>query len=445
MYQFPKDLYTDVRIEETYRTRYYVQNGDPEEDSVTTETGAIIRVFDGTMWYTGSTNDIDGIQKEIDNLASLATPNPDILQHEVVAAYEVNKATVLAFTGAKDIRNVTREERLSLIQHYIDSCVDTSIPEQKRYGAFVDTFYQKKQFYSSLGAELLLDYQKCTCGVFYTFNVNDIPVNGGKYYGGTTFDKLLGHEDEICAERDRYLDYAKNAVDITPGEYTCVLAPMSTSIFTHESFGHKSEADFMLNDKTLQDEWVMGKQVGSEKISIWDDGALTNNGYTPYDDEGTKARGTQLIKNGILTGRLHDVHSAVTLKEAPTGNCRAQNYSCAPIVRMTNTYMEAGPDNPEDIIKGVKDGIYVYDVDGGTGQSTFTMQPSLCYRIRDGKLAEPLRVNVITGSVFKALFDTDAVGTDFILFDGGSCGKNGQWIPVSMGGPTIRVKALTVN
>lgn len=78
MYQFPKDLYCDVRIEETYHTNYYIQNGEVEADSVTTETGAMIRVFDGTMWYTGSTNDIAGIQKEIDNLAALATPNPDL-------------------------------------------------------------------------------------------------------------------------------------------------------------------------------------------------------------------------------------------------------------------------------------------------------------------------------------------------------------------------------
>ena len=445
MYQFPKDLYVDVRIEETFNTNYYVQNGDVETDQAVTETGAMIRVYDGTMWYTGSTNDIDGIQKEIDNLASLATPNPDILKDPTVAAYEVNKDTVLSFTGDADIRNVTREERIALVQRYIDTCVDDSIPEQTMYMSFLRTFYCKKQFYSSLGSEIVQDYQRCICGTFYAFVVNGVPSEGGKVFAGLSFDKLFNHEDELMKERDRYLDYAKNAVDVVPGNYTCVLAPTATAVFTHESFGHKSEADFMLNDKTLQDEWIMGKTVGNEKVSICDSGAMMNNGYVPYDDEGTKSRETWLIKDGVLTGRLHDAHSAAVLKEELTGNSRAQNYSCTPLVRMTNTYMAAGTDNPEDMIKDVTDGIYVYQVSGGTGMSTFTIAPTLCYRIRDGKLAEPLRVHVITGNVFQTLFDIDAVGTDLVLYDSGSCGKGGQSSNVSFGGPTIRVKSLGVN
>lgn len=112
---------------------------------------------------------------------------------------------------------------------------------------------------------------------------------------------------------------------------------------------------------------------------------------------------------------------------------------------MTNTYMKGGNDDPENMVKEVKDGIYVHNASSGTGMSTFTMSPTLCYRIRDGKLAEPLRVHVITGSVFKTLFDIDAVGTDFELFDSGTCGKNGQSADVALGGPTIRVKSLTVN
>ena len=112
---------------------------------------------------------------------------------------------------------------------------------------------------------------------------------------------------------------------------------------------------------------------------------------------------------------------------------------------MTNTYLEKGEDAPEDIISGVEDGIYVYGVNYGTGSATFTMQPNLCYRIRGGKLCEPVRANVITGNVFRTLFDIDAVGSDFTLFNTYTCGKNGQSVPVSAGGPTIRVKKLTVN
>ena len=115
------------------------------------------------------------------------------------------------------------------------------------------------------------------------------------------------------------------------------------------------------------------------------------------------------------------------------------------MVRMTNTFMQPGDTSPEDIIAGVEDGIYVYNVNYGTGQGTFTMQPSCCYRIRNGRLAEPLRVNVVTGSVFKTLFDIDAVGNDLEFCDTSTCGKNGQSMPVSDAGPTIRVRSLTIN
>ena len=302
-----------------------------------------------------------------------------------------------------------------------------------------------KELYTSKGTEIIQDYQRCAFSMwFQILGKENVPYSGGKMFWEFDFDALKNREDEIIAERDRALDFAKNNVAVEPGEYVCVLSPSVTSVFTHESFGHKSEADFMLNDKTLRDEWTMGKQVANPKVSIVDEGDSMHHGYCVYDDEGNKKKEVYLIKDGILSGRLHDAKSASVLGEEPTGNARAQNYNFAPMVRMTNTYMLAGPDNPDEIIRGVKDGIYVYDWNYGTGNSTFTIQPQKCYKIRDGKLCEPLRVNVVTGSVFQTLFDIDAVGTD-LKFYSGTCGKNGQSMPTATGGPTIRVKKLTIN
>ena len=445
MYQFPKDLYADVRIEENYNLWLGVKNGDLDSDGLTKEAGAMIRVFDGTMWYTGTTNNLDEIQKELDNLATLATPNPEVLNHPAIQMLEVHKENVIRFDGEKDIRKVTRDQWKELLDGYIAACVDDSIPEINIWNAGVNCEYTKKSFYSSKGAEIHQDMQNCWLMMFYGFTVDGVTTFGGKAFSKIYLDELNGLEEEILKERDRYLDYAKNAVQAEPGEYTCILSPCTTAMFTHESFGHKSEADFMLNDKTLQEEWVMGKKVGNDLVSICDSGKLLNHGYAPYDDEGTKAGEVWLMKDGILTGRLHDAKSASTLNETLTGNSRAQSYKHFPVVRMTNTYMAAGKDDPEQMIKDIKDGIYVYMVDYGTGQATFTMKPSISYRIRDGKLCEPLRINVLTGSVFETLFEIDAVGTDFELFDTYTCGKNGQSVSVSAGGPSIRIKRLTVN
>lgn len=445
MYRFPKDLYADIRIIETEGISIHIQNDEMEKDNSFSNRGAMIRVFDGTMWYTASTINLSEIQQELDNLASVATPNSEIYEHPMVKKLQVNKDSVIRFDGEQDLRKVSRKQWLDLLNGYIENCVDKSIEELSVWHAGIVRGYCKTSFYSSKGAEIVQDSQQCVLGIGYEFTVDGITTGGSKWYYKYYWEDLLHHEEEIIAERERCLDFARNAVPLEPGEYTCVLAPVATAMFVHESFGHKSEADYMLNDKTLQEEWVVGKKVGSEKVSICDRGDLLKHGYTPYDDEGTKAEGIWLMKKGVLTGRLHDAHSAVMLGEELTGNARAQGYGNTPLVRMTNTFMEAGEDDPVEMIKGVEDGIYVYDVRYGTGQATFTIKPGNAYRIRGGKICEPVRINVLTGSVFQALFDIDAVGTDFELFDTYTCGKGNQTVNVSVGGPSIRVKKLTVN
>lgn len=445
MYDFPENLFTEVRIERSDYVNYYTANGEVEVNNQSSVTGALIRVFDGDMWYSGITNEPENIQAEIDSLASLAKRNEKIYDHPVIKNFGSHKASILKYEGDNDVRKITPRQREELVDHYISVCVDKSIEEMKSYGGSYYSTHTVKEYYSSKGAAIRQDMQRCSVWVGAAFTVEGVTTWGGKNFQSMSFDRLSGHEREILEELDRYLDYARNAVDIQPGDYTCVLAPAATALFTHESFGHKSESDYMLNDKTLQEEWVLGKKVGSGKVSICDNGNMGHNGYTPYDDEGNEAGETWLIREGVLTGRLHDSKSASVLKEQVTGNSRSDGYGSVPMVRMTNTYMAAGSDDPEEILRGVQDGIYVYDTNYGTGSSTFTMQPSLCYRIREGRICEPLRVNVITGSVFQTLFDIDAVGNDLKIFDTFYCGKRGQTIQVSAGGPTVRVRKLTVN
>lgn len=445
MYQFPKDVYADIRIEEKYYLWLEAKNGDLESDGMTTESGAMIRVFDGNMWYIATTNNLSEIQKELDNLVTLAIPNPNISEHPVVKKFQVHNENIVLFDKDTDVRKISRQDWKKLLDYYIEKCVDESISELSLWNVYCDCYYLKKSFYSSKGASIIQDNQECCLGVVYGITVDGVTSYPGKRYRKFQMDELYGHEEEVLEELKRGLDFAKNAQQLEPGQYTCILGSRATAVFTHESFGHKSESDFMLNDKVLQDEWELGKQVGNPKISICDRGDWFHAGYTPYDDEGTKATETWLMKDGVLAGRLHDANSAVVLGEELTGSARARDYSCAPMVRMTNTFMERGEDDPEQMIAEVKDGIYIYDVYGGTGQAIFTMDPFISYRIRDGKLCEPIRINVVTGNVFETLFDVDAVGTDLELFDAGSCGKNGQWVKVTTGGPSIRVKKMTVN
>ncbi len=445
MYEFPKNLYADVRIEENYNIGLGMKNDEIEADSSSLEKGAMIRVFDGNMWYTATTNHLDEIQQELNHLASLATPNPEIEKHPLVQKLEVHKEKVLLYEGDGDIRRITRTQLMDLTRHYIDACIDREIPEILVWIMGAGCSYERKSFYSSKGAEIVQDYQECRLMAGYGITVGGTTMFGSKFYCKNQFDQLFHKEKEILQERDRYLEYAKGAAPIEPGVYTCVLSPQATAMFVHESFGHKSESDYMLHDETLQKEWISEKSVGNKKVSIGDRGDWLRHGYMPYDDEGTRAKENWLMKKGALVGRLHDAHSAAVLGEELTGNARAADYHCMPIVRMTNTYMEPGTDDVEQMVAEIEDGIYVYNVCSGTGMSAFTMNPDICYRIRNGKICEPVRVNVITGSVFRTLFDIDRVGTDYESVDTCTCGKLGQSIRVSAGGPSIRVKGLTVN
>jgi TldD protein len=204
----------------------------------------------------------------------------------------------------------------------------------------------------------------------------------------------------------------------------------------------------MIGDENMKKEWAMGKEVGVETLSIVDDGNEMGVGYTPYDDEGTKAKKTYLIKDGKLSGRLHSTLTASDLEEELTGNARAVNFEFEPIVRMTTTYIMPGKKTKDELISEIKEGILVEDLKHGSGMSTFTIAPSIAYMIRDGKIAEPVSVSVLTGNVFKTLGEIDGLSNELELFSfvRGGCGKMEQFpLSVGFGGPYVRINNINVQ
>jgi TldD protein len=180
-----------------------------------------------------------------------------------------------------------------------------------------------------------------------------------------------------------------------------------------------------------------------------DDGTLEGEaGYNKYDSEGTPTQKTYLIKDGILTSRLHSRETAAKMNESPTGNSRSINYAHEPIVRMTNTYMEPRSWTFEDMLSNTDEGIYAIGSLGGqTNTEMFTFSAEEAYRIKGGKLCEKIRDVVLTGNVFETLMNIDAIGNDLTFYGGlGGCGKGGQSpLRVSDGGPHIRIKNVTIG
>ena len=243
---------------------------------------------------------------------------------------------------------------------------------------------------------------------------------------------------------------AKHSAKETPaGEQTVILGPGWPGILLHEAIGHGLEGDFN-RKKTSAFYDLVGKKVASEQISVVDDGTINDRrGSLTIDDEGTPSQNTMLIENGILKGFMHDRLNARLMNEKSTGNGRRQSYSHLPMPRMTNTYMLNGKYEHDELIKSTKKGIYATQFSGGQVDITsgkFVFSASEAYEIENGKIGKPLKGATLIGTGPEILKEVTMVANNLELDDGiGTCGKDGQSVPVGVGQPSLKVRNLTVG
>ena len=240
-----------------------------------------------------------------------------------------------------------------------------------------------------------------------------------------------------------------DAVEAPAGPMEVVLGAGDSGILLHEAVGHGLEADFN-RKRTSNYTDQIGKQVASPLCTVVDDGTLANaRGSINVDDEGNAGQRNVLIENGILVGYMQDRLSAKHFGAKPSGNGRRQSFRHEPLPRMTNTFLAPGHDDPEEIIKSVKRGVYAKRFSGGqvnisNGDFVFSLTES--YLIEDGKLTAPLKGANLIGNGPDVLRKVTMLGNDFELSDGiWTCGKDGQSVPVGIGTPTMKIAAITVG
>ena len=275
----------------------------------------------------------------------------------------------------------------------------------------------------------------------------------GSYGGGGRV------EWNYFVENDRWREYALeaarqaivnlDAIDAPAGETVVVLGPGWPGILLHEAIGHGLEGDFN-RKKTSAFADRIGQKVASELCTVIDDGTIPNRrGSLNVDDEGTPTSRTVLIEKGILRGYLQDRMNARLMKMEPTGNGRRESFAHSPMPRMTNTFMLNGESTPEDIIKSVKKGLYAVNFGGGQVDITngkFVFSASEAYLIEDGQVTRPVKGATLIGNGPDVLTRVSMVGNDLALDAGvGTCGKDGQSVPVGVGLPTIRIDGITVG
>jgi TldD protein len=239
------------------------------------------------------------------------------------------------------------------------------------------------------------------------------------------------------------------SVPAPAGEMDVVLGPGWPGVMLHEAVGHGLEGDFN-RKKTSAFAGLMGQQVAARGVTVVDDGTINaRRGSLSIDDEGTPSSKTLLIEDGILVGYMQDRQNARLMNMRPTGNGRRESYAHVPMPRMTNTYMLAGHHEPGEILASVKNGIYAVNFGGGQVDITsgkYVFQCTEAYRIENGKIGAPLKGAMLIGNGPTDLHRVTMVGNDLALDHGiGTCGKNGQGVPVGVGQPTLRMDRITVG
>ena len=289
-------------------------------------------------------------------------------------------------------------------------------------------------------------------------NVTVIVESGGRKetasYGGgarSTYEIFFAENfaESIADEALRQATVALDALPAPAGEMTVVLGSGWPGILLHEAIGHGLEADFNRKETSVFSN-LMGEKIANDEGTVVDDGTLQERrGSLNVDDEGASSECTVLIENGRLKNYMQDRQNANLMGQSVTGNGRRQSYAHRPMPRMTNTYMLPGNREPEEIIQSVKTGLYAVSFGGGQVDITngkFVFSTSEAYLIENGKITTPVRGATLIGDGAQVLKNVSMVGNDLKLDNGvGTCGKNGQSVPVGVGQPTLKVNQLTVG
>ena len=350
----------------------------------------------------------------------------------------------------EDFREVALSEKVSVLKELNEVMMaeDDSIKSTRAiYRDRMQTVYYGNSLGSWIVEERPLIDLYCVAEAVRGDDVQT--ANEARTMASRGFEVCRGQQElaRVAARRAReQLD----AAPVKGGCYPVVVNPSLAGVFVHEAFGHLSESDFLFENDEARKAMRLGRRFGKDLLNIADSGVEVLGGTLPgthaYDDEGVPMRRTQLVKDGVLVGRLHSRETAARLGEDPTGNARAQSYNHAPLVRMRNTFIEAGETSFDDMISDIDLGVYACKSRGGqTCLGTFSFSSAYAYMIRAGKVAEPVRDVILAGNLFETLQNVVAVGDDFAWDNAGRCGKEGQSMPVGMGSPHVRIENVVIG
>lgn len=429
--------YIEIRIEEGEATRLQYRGRELEDIGKTTSLGGNVRALVKGGWGFISFNDVSDLKVKVEKA---------VRQARLVGKEESKLAPVEPVVAIvppevkKDPSVVPLAQKKGILDEYND--VIWSIPKIQTSIIGYSDRHKKVTFASTEGSYI----EQTKVDVMARFNAvardgNDVQQSSLSLGSNGDYGFMENLHSDVGEMAKRAVELL-SAPQLKGGEYTVICDPILAGVFAHEAFGHLSESDFVYENERMREIMGLGRRFGGNYLNIIDGAAVPGlRGSYRYDDEGVPGTKTYLIREGILTGRLHSRETAAKMGEAPTGNARALDYTFQPIVRMTNTYIEPKEASFEELISEIKEGVYAKSWYGGmTSMEMFTFSAGEAYMIRNGRVEELLRPVVLSGNVFTTLENIDAIGNDLDMNQGGGCGKGGQMpLPVSNGSPHIRI------
>ena len=438
----------DLYFESSHAESWVLEDGIVKEGSHSIDQGVGVRAISGEK--TGFAYSDEIILPALDQAAAAARSIASRGSNSQMQAWKKTDAPKL-YSQQDPLRSISTNEKINLLKR-LDAKARAKDPRVKQVMIGLTGSHTTVLIANSEG-QLNADVRP-----LIRLNVNVIVEEGGRIEkGGAGGGGRFGYDYFI--NDDLAMSYVDEAIeqavinlrsDPAPaGAMPVVLGPGWPGILLHEAIGHGLEGDFNRKRTSAFSDRI-SERVASSEVTVVDDGTIENRrGSLNIDDEGTPTSSTTLIERGVLKGYLQDKHNASLMGVVPTGNGRRESYAHLPMPRMTNTYMLGGEHEPEAIIASVDSGIYAARFGGGQVDITngkFVFSADQAYKIEKGKITTPIKGATIIGNGPDVLTRVSMVGNDMSLDSGiGTCGKNGQSVPVGVGQPTILIDDITVG
>ena len=443
--------FADLRVNAGESTTISVEDGQADKVYSDSRSGAGLRVLVDGAWGFAPTNSASAeeLRRCLDDAMSMAkAASGHVAEPGIVTEVEPVEATVEA-TAEIDPREVPladRVKRICEIEQVARERDDRIVNSRASYADGAGSLIIANTFGTWIEQESI----RCSVRVAATAQSGDarqIATESEARPGGYEIASAIEPDAWAGSVADRALALL-DAVPAPAGTFDVIIDPRVCGLLAHEAFGHNAEADAVWAGESIL-AGREGKQVCSPLVTIADDPTLKGlNGSFVYDHEGVPARRHDIVHEGVLVGYLHSLETAARLGVEPNGCARAQDHQCEPIVRMSNTFIDAGDATLDEMIADTKEGLLLKGGYWGyvfTARGQFTCNVENAWEIRDGKLGQHFRNASFAGLTLEMLSRVDAVGNEISFDLGGTCGKGGQGMPVDAGGPYLRIRDVVVG